>query len=211
MATKRKFLVKLAVFVGSLLLLFFILFLLRYPLMRAAGNFLIKEDPVSHCEVMFVLSGNSWDRGKEAARLMEQNAADQVICTGVEINFALQTMGIHLNNADLTRKIMLDHGADSSRIATLPLGTSTWEEYEAILAYCQERNLQKVMVLSSKFHTRRIYRVFQPAFEDAGIELLIRGASESGFEEDRWWESEAGLIFLNNEYVKLLYYAVKYR
>jgi hypothetical protein len=82
-------------------------------------------------------------------------------------------------------KIMIDHGADSTRIQTLPLGTSTWEEYESILAYCQEKDLHKVMVLSSRFHTRRIYRVFEDSFEAAGIELVIRGAPESGFEEDR--------------------------
>ena len=210
MAVKSKILRKIAFVGGSLVLILLTLFLLRYPLLRAAGNYLIKEDPISRCEAMFVLSGNSWDRGKEAARLMENNAAEKVICTGEEVSFALKTMGIHLNNAELTRKVMIDHGADASLIACLPKGTSTHEEYEAILAYCKQKELKKVMVLSSKFHTRRIYQVFEEEFEAAGIELVVRGAPESGFEEEQWWKSEAGLIFLNNEYVKLLYYAIKY-
>lgn len=210
MSSRRKIIKRGLICLGGMLVILGALFVFRYPIMRGAGNFLIKEDLVTDCQVMFVLSGNSWDRGREAAKLVQEGAADQVLCTGEEVNSALKTMGIHLNNADLTRKIMIDHGADSTQVGTLPIGTSTWEEYEAILAYCQQEGVTRAMVVSSKFHTRRIQRVFRDGFEEAGIELVVRGAPESGFDESEWWKQESGLIFLNNEYVKLLYYAVKY-
>jgi hypothetical protein len=30
------------------------------------------------------------------------------------------------------------------------------------------------------------------------------------YDSDSWWTSEEGLLMVNNEYVKLLYYLVKY-
>jgi hypothetical protein len=30
------------------------------------------------------------------------------------------------------------------------------------------------------------------------------------YDPERWWDTEEGLLMVNNEYVKLLYYALKY-
>jgi hypothetical protein len=40
--------------------------------------------------------------------------------------------------------------------------------------------------------------------------VLLHGAPASSFQESSWWTSEEGLIMLNNEYVKLAYYHIKY-
>jgi hypothetical protein len=34
---------------------------------------------------------------------------------------------------------------------------------------------------------------------------------ESTFDRASWWKNESGLITLNNEYLKLVYYYFKYR
>jgi hypothetical protein len=36
------------------------------------------------------------------------------------------------------------------------------------------------------------------------------GANASDYREDRWWQSEGGLLFVVNEYLKLAYYLVTY-
>jgi hypothetical protein len=55
-----------------------------------------------------------------------------------------------------------------------------------------------------------VNNVFRSLLEDAGIQVLIRGAPSSLYDESLWWESETGLIMVNNEYVKLGYYFLKY-
>ena len=44
----------------------------------------------------------------------------------------------------------------------------------------------------------------------SGVEMVLRGVQDGGFERDNWWSSEPGLIFVNNEYIKMAYYWLKY-
>ena len=41
-------------------------------------------------------------------------------------------------------------------------------------------------------------------------ELIIHGTGSTRYDEAEWWKKEEGLIMVNNEYVKLLYYELKY-
>ena len=47
-------------------------------------------------------------------------------------------------------------------------------------------------------------------FAQKGIQVSIKGAASSSYSENEWWKSENGLIALNNEYIKLIYYFMKY-
>ena len=89
-------------------------------------------------------------------------------------------------------------------------GTSTREESDIILKYCIKKNIRKAMVLSSKLHTHRINEVFRRKLKAAGVELVVRGAPSSRFNEMFWWQSEDGLIAVNNEWLKRIYYWIKY-
>ncbi|MCH8319181.1 MAG: ATP-binding cassette domain-containing protein, partial [Bacteroidetes bacterium] len=95
-------------------------------------------------------------------------------------------------------------------IELLEKGTSTKEEAGYAIQYCLENNVKQAIVLSSKFHTRRVKSIFRPLFEANGVELILRGAPSSVYSEDEWWKTEEGLIMVNNEYVKLVYYFFKY-
>jgi hypothetical protein len=51
---------------------------------------------------------------------------------------------------------------------------------------------------------------FRKRFEQAGIALCIAGAPSTTYNEKLWWAKENGLIMVNNEYIKLLYYWITY-
>lgn len=189
-----------------------LLFLLRRPLLRGVGHWLIKEAPVSRVDAIFVLSGAAEERCRLAAELYHQDLSPLVIPTGEGINPTLEALDIYLTDAEVGRRTLLDLEVDSSAIRVLEAGTSTFEESEEILGYALAEEFQRVMVVSSKFHTRRMHMVFGDKYREAGIEVVIHGAQPlpDTYTTDAWWESESGLIFVNNEYVKLLYYALKY-
>ncbi|HMN04598.1 MAG TPA: YdcF family protein [Flavobacteriales bacterium] len=187
-----------------------ILFLLRYPILRGAGNFLIKEDPLAQVDAVFVLGGSVYDRGVEAARVHQQGLGDRFIFTGAPIPNALEALGIDSTEAECTRNAAVQAGLPLELTTTLNVGTSTYEEFEALLEYAKAEQLDTVMVISSCFHLRRIGRVFRKPFRKAGITVLLHGAPSSVYDEARWWESEEGLIMVNNEYTKLVYYLIKY-
>ena len=206
MRLRRKF-----VFKTSLWIIFFlVLYLNRFNILRGMGNYLIRTDKPEYVDAMFVLSGNSLDRGKEAARLFKQGYTKKIICTGGESSGPLKAYGLSVTTCDLTVKVLEDNGVDSSVIERMPVGTSTFEEFEAIRTYCKENKIKKTMVVSSSFHTRRINQLFRGPLQEDGIGLVLIGADESAFDEQEWWKQEEGLIFLNNEYVKIVYYMMKY-
>jgi uncharacterized SAM-binding protein YcdF (DUF218 family) len=191
---------------GSLLLLFFLLYLFRAQILRGVGNWLIVEDAPGKGELVFVLGGNSVDRGRKAAKLYRNGKVPKVVCLGANIPGALKAFGIDSTESDLTARIVKMHGVPEGRVRSLDEGTSTWEEGLACANYCEERGVDSAIVLSDKFHLRRVRYVFEPLFDDVPTELRFRGASSSIYEESEWWRSEQGMLMVNNEYMKLLYY-----
>lgn len=179
-------------------------------ILHGVGHFLIVQDDLRPVDALFVLSGNSFDRGREAAELYRGGWTPTVVCLGGETNPALELYGICDLSFESTRRVLLEQGVPSTAIDSLPEGTSTFEEFAAITRYCKRRNLHRIMVVSSLFHTRRIDEFFRLRLQLEGITLVLRGADESGFDEDEWWRAEPGLLFVNSEYIKLFYYWLKY-
>lgn len=186
------------------------IFLLRGPILKGVGAYLIKEDTEVRVDAAFVLSGNAYERSVKAKEMHEKGYAPLLTATGEGINDNLLALGIDISDAELGRDALIRLGVDSTAIRMLRVGTSTQEESEAILGYAKELGYQRIMIISSRFHTRRIQRVFKRKFKQAGIDVFVIGAAPRDYNTSRWWESEMGMIFVNNEYMKLLYYSWKY-
>src|ERR1017187_1934676 len=197
---------KFAIAIFIILLLGASLYAFRTPILRWFATTLIVEDPLQKVDAMFVLSGGGYDRGNEAARIFQSGYANKIICTGGNSFIELKVFKIDTLESDMTAADLKRLSIPDSLIIELRQGTSTKEESGIILNYCRQNQLKKVMVLSSKTHTRRIDEVFRKKFKTAGIELVIRGAPSSRFDEMRWWDCEDGMIVINNEWVKRFYY-----
>ncbi|MBL4624195.1 MAG: YdcF family protein [Flavobacteriales bacterium] len=202
---------KLLIWIGLILLSAMLLFVLRVPIMSVAGNYLISEDELQKSEVIFVLGGSSFDRGNEAAKLFTAGYAPKIVCLGENIPTVFKAIDKDYMEAEVTRiNIVKNNDVKKRHVELLAIGTSTKEESEAIATYCSEHELKRIIIISDKFHTRRIRGVFEPLFEDLITELIIHGTGSTLYNEDVWWEKEQGLIMVNNEYVKLFYYWLKY-
>ncbi len=206
----RKGLRKIVIVLGVILIASLLTYVIRRPIMRVFGNYLIQEDELSQCDALFVLSGNPKDRAMESARLLKAGYAPKVVCTGESVHRILLVVGDSTDEAGLSRMELLAAGIPEAQIEVLHIGTSTREESGAILSYCKTKGLKKIMVVSDKFHTNRIDYAFRDVFEDAGIQLVLRGSPSNAYSESNWWGNEEGLIMVNNEYIKLIYYYVKH-
>jgi uncharacterized SAM-binding protein YcdF (DUF218 family) len=197
-------------FLIAFFILLIVLFLFRTFLLQLAGNFLIKEDNLQHADAIFVLSGDPYDRGRQAQVLFDDGYAPLIVVTGENISHNLKALGVYYAESDLTKHFLVNNGIDSTDVIILREGTSTIQEANVILDYAKANSLDKVIVVSSQFHTRRIHNFFHPMFKKENIELIVQGAPSSLYKEQEWWKAEDGLIMVNNEYVKLVYYRLKY-
>lgn len=186
------------------------LYLIRYPIMLRMGRFLVADDPLTRSECYFILGGNSYERGRAALEIFGIYPDARFVASGG--NFPLQIMALDtmMTEASLTRHFLVRRGVPEAQVDTLSGSTSTMEESEEILAYCKTRGLKDITLISSDYHLRRMRMVFEDKYSEAGIRVHFRGASDEEFQSDRWWEDERGLITLNNEYVKIIYYWLKY-
>ncbi len=206
MNTLKKILIAIAAFAAVLLLLY----VLRVAILQAAGGYLIYEDELAAAPVVVVLSGDPYDRGREALKLYKEGMASKIVCTGANASHNLLALGTDYIESDLTCRFLLNHGVDSLDVVSVREGTSTLEECGVIINYCETNRIDTVIVVSTRFHTRRVHNYFAPRFAKHNIKLIVRGASSSLYREDNWWKFEDGMIMVNNEYMKLLYYRLHY-
>ncbi len=201
---------KIFVFILLFVTLTFATWLMRRPLMRFVGHGLIDEDKLQRSDAIFVLSGNPESRAKEAARLYRSGYYKRLVCTGESVPELLESFDLKVKECELTRIKLLEFGVPEPNVSLLPIGTSTREECDAILAYCKINNLKNIAVISDRFHTARMQYAFRKQFEQANISLSILGAPSTTYDEHWWWAKENGLIMVNNEYLKLFYYWITY-
>lgn len=171
---------------------------------------MIAEDQLKKSEAIAVLGGNSFDRALHASQLYHEGWAQELICTGGNSPLVLEAVGVSMFEAEVSEKVLLDHAVPSSAILNLTTSTSTFEEAKELLLHCEQNGIKNLIVVSSLFHLTRVKMVFSKVFASSEVELQFSGASSSKYDEQNWWKSEAGLIMVNNEYVKLIYYLVKY-
>lgn len=192
------------------LLVLGLLFAFRVPLLHGLGAMLIKEDALVHADAVYVLGGSPRERGAKGAELLHEGWTEQLVATGSNIPGVLEGEGIMLNEATLSKRAALREGADSTRIRLIEHGTSTWEEAGLIRADALQHQFDTILVVSTEFHLRRVSRVFRKHFAGTDVQLRFIAANSLVYDSDRWWTSEEGLLMVNNEYVKLLYYLIKY-
>lgn len=185
-------------------------FIFKTSILKLSGSLLIVEDEISQADVIYVLGGNAKDRGAKAAELFHSNFAKEIVCIGGNWHDVLEEYGITTLESEVTKKVIENRGVPSDKIRLIKHSTSTFEEKSHILKDIQEKGYKSVIIVSDKFHTRRIDGLFRDDLEDKNIRLILIGANNSDYNESDWWKTEKGLIMLNNEYIKNVFYLFKY-
>lgn len=202
---------RVLVLLAALLVLIGLAFAGRAAILSAIGRVLIREDALHHADVIYALGGSPMERGREAARLLKEGHAPIMACTGGNSLRSVEiVLGHEFPEAYLTRMAAIEAGADSARVFALTAGTSTWEEAGLLRSDALSRQADTIIVVTTEFHTRRVSRVFRDRFKGSGITVIVRAAKSLDYDAQRWWASEEGLIMVNNEYMKLLYYRWRY-
>ena len=203
---RKRILIALSLF----FLLVVITYIIRVPLLRAAGNALISEDMPAKPTVVFVLSGGAFDRANRAYEIYKQGKVTHIYCTGSNKCSDLKALGMDIMEGEITTRYLAKLGVPDSLVSFIPEGTSTLEEGECIRKFAEKNNVADLAVVSSRFHTSRVRWVLKKEFKSSKVKFQVIGAPSSEYKEDAWWKSENGLIAANNEWLKKFYYSFKY-
>ena len=180
------------------------------PLLTAAGNQLLHEDPLERVDAMIVLAVGL-DRVIEAAQLYRAGYTPLIVLTREppvrSIEF-LRTVGVQVETGeDQRRRVLEELGVPASSIVVLEeVITSTAAEARAFARWAGDRAIRSVMVVTSPSHTGRSRLTFQHILRDRRIKVLVRSSKIETFDPETWWRSRANLRDGILEWQKLVYY-----
>lgn len=197
---------------------FFIVLGLWILLSPLAANYLVIEKPLENADAILVLAGSSayQERTEKAARLFQQGIAPRVLLTddGERGGWSVSERR-NMPFVELARQNLIFHGVPAEKIEILSSQVSgTIDEAKALKEKARVENLQKVLLVTSAYHTRRALRTFEKHFVESGVEteLGIVAAPIGGktAPPSFWWTSVRGWNLVAGEYVKSAVYWVYY-
>jgi uncharacterized SAM-binding protein YcdF (DUF218 family) len=184
----------------KLLLLIFIvvllaiLYLVRVPLLRFAGEFWIVDDTPESSDVIIVLSGDNYDavRAARAAALFRAGMAPHVVATG-------RSLRSYATTTDLMKRDLVDHGVPAAAIIPLtPRADDTREEAVAVSEFVASHHWKKILLVTSNYHTRRSEYIYQRTLPP-GTQLRVISAPDIEYDPQSWWRTREGLKIFFHE------------
>lgn len=191
-----------------------LLFLLRVPLLRGIGNLLIVEDEPVHAPVLFLHNGDADSRALHAAKLYKQGLAEQILLPRAEVSPSVER-GIAPHDTDVSIQLLAQAKVPGEAVTLLAGNegaSSTWDEAQMLADWVKIHPVERILVVTTRMHSRRTRWTLRRALRTLEVspQLVMLPAEHWDFDSDTWWRSERGFLFVVNEYLKLLYYHLKY-
>jgi uncharacterized SAM-binding protein YcdF (DUF218 family) len=183
-------------FLLFLAVLLFILYLLRHPILRAAGEFWVVEDPVQPSEAILVLGDDNerGDRATRAAELYHGHWAPKVVASGRIIRAGTSM-------AELIERDLESRGVPAAAVVRFAhTADSTREEAQALQRLVVERSWMRILVVTSNYHTRRTRYIFERVMP-ANVAVRVLAARDSEFDPASWWQNRRGVKIFFHEMV----------
>ena len=175
------------IFLLVLLAFFALLYGVRHPLMRLAGQLWVVDEPAEHADVIVVLGDDNYtgDRAAHAAELYRAGLAPQVVASG-------RLLRPYAGVAEMIERDLESRGVPAASIVKFPhRAENTREEAEALAGLVAGRGWKRVLVVTSNYHARRARFIFGRVLP-SNVSLRVSGARDSEFDPSRWWETRQG-------------------
>lgn len=185
----------------------------RGAILRQTGRFLVVDDPLDKADFVFLLNGDATQRPPRAAALVKQGWAPRVVLCRAE-DGRLVKSGLSRNVTDLSIAILEEEGISKDQIVQLPVEggvTSTFDEALRLRKYVDATGAKRVLVVTSAIHTRRSRWAIEHELKGRPLDVRMVPVPDPRFNDSNWWQREEGFIGTQNEYLKLLYYLIRYR
>ena len=152
-------------------------------------------------QAIISLGSHEWERLPAAAELARTSGTALVFLTQPRIP------SVH-NCHDCGHRAhrLVAAGVQPRRIVLLPLRVSnTRDEAAAARAECERRGLTRLLIVTSPYHTRRAWRVFERGFAGSHIALGIVPSAYSPARPGEWWKAPYDRAYVRYEYAAIAY------
>jgi uncharacterized SAM-binding protein YcdF (DUF218 family) len=182
-----------------IVLLCFVIYLVRMPLLRLMGEYWIVSAAPSHADAIIILSDDDFtaDRASRAAELYHAGWAPVVVASG-------RWLRPYASIAELMQHDLELRGVPKKAI--LPYAHNaldTLEELQDLSQFADQHSWKRIMIVTSNYHTRRTRYLARHIFPQ-GISVQIVAAPDVNYDPDSWWRTRDGLKLYFHETVGLI-------
>ena len=170
------------------------------------GNWLVREDPLQPSTAIVVLSGGMPERALEAAEVYRAGYAPEVWLTvPAEPKQTMASMGLAFDGEEeYCRRVLVKYGVPERAIRVLqPVIVNTADEMNTIAATLQSAHGARVIVVTSKAHTRRVRGLWN-RLESGRGQILVRAARTDSFDPSHWWRTTHDALDVVREVLGLM-------
>ena len=167
------------------------------------GYWLVVADPLENAHAIVVLSGDVPFRAMEAASIYRSGRAPEVWITRAirpSREAALAKLGIQFVRGETYNKQVLQKlGVPADAIRLLNKGVrNTEEEVQLIAQELKRAGGERVIIVTSKAHTRRVKTIWGTLVGDSA-EAIVRHAKDDPFDPGRWWRNTKDALAVSRE------------
>jgi uncharacterized SAM-binding protein YcdF (DUF218 family) len=181
-----------------------------------SAELLIAKSDLASADAIVVMSGSATyvERADWAAKLFREGRAPIIILTNDGLIGGWDR--VQERNPyfyELAARELQKRGVSESKIQIVPeVALGTYEESLGLRDYATAHNLKSLFVVTSAYHSRRTLWSMRRACEGSGIQLGI-DSPPPGWQTpfpSRWWLHRWGWKVVGGEYVKMVYYRLRY-
>ena len=175
------------------------------------GRFLQHDDPLQKADAILMLGGARAERCLEAYELYQAGYAPLIVLSPGRLEQAerlLRERGVRLpREVDLQRDVLQQLGVPADRTLMLSVAVdNTAQEAEALHDLVRARGWRRVIVVTSKYHTRRSRFGFGREFAGSGTDIIVRSSRFDASDPAHWWRARPDVRFVLEEWGKLIAY-----
>jgi uncharacterized SAM-binding protein YcdF (DUF218 family) len=172
------------------------------------AHWLVVADALQPAAAMVVCGGGLPFRAMEAAALYQQGWAPQVWVTrgaAPAAEAALARLGVEVvGEAHYTRQVLERLAVPAAAIRLLPEGVqNTVQEVQLIARELRQRGGERVILVTSRPHTRRLRATWRALVGDTP-QALVRYAQDGPYAAARWWRHPLEALAVSREVFGLL-------
>ena len=189
---------------------------IAWPLLAwAAAKWLIVNREIDSPDAIVILSGPGTyiERSEWAARLYRQRRTLVVVSNEGLLSGWSATDERNLYFSELATRRLLQHGVDAQDVRVVSeIGAGTYPESVRLCDYAAAEKLNRILIVTSAYHSRRALWSIQRACKDKPIQIGME-SPPPGWQTPApasWWLHKSGWRLVAGEYVKMIYYRLNY-
>ena len=186
------------------------LYLGRGAVLPRVAGWLDVGTPPEHADAIMLLTGEAETRAFAAAALWKAGWAPRILVSTVARDPQHERTSVPPEH-EINLRVLRACGVPPGAVLLLDgQACSTYDEALAAADYLGRSGPQRLLVVTSGFHTRRARWIFQRVLAGKAAVVTLVAAPEDQLPADAWWHSATGFAVISGEYLKLGFYMLRY-